>query len=155
MNLIRVIINYWPINAIAIFVAFIVLTKLSHLFPKLWCLCLSAGIIVITVIIAIGLLRCTQVGHLQISNSLGSGTDSIEPILHNIPRIGSFFGRERELNELQNRIVSNTARVININGPPGFGKSKLAIQLGHELVRHHSDILSTVRYIDTESARKS
>ena len=74
---------------------------------------------------------------------------------HNLPRIGSFFGRERELNELQNRILSNTARVININGPPGFGKSKLAVQLGHELVKHHSDVISKVLYIDTERARKS
>ncbi len=73
----------------------------------------------------------------------------------NLPSINSpFFGRAKELNNLKELIISNSVRIININGPPAFGKSRLANQLGHELLQH-SDIIPNIRYIDTVTTRKS
>ncbi|MFD0597014.1 hypothetical protein ACFQZ4_36065 [Catellatospora coxensis] len=45
------------------------------------------------------------------------------------------MGRERELAELS----SATARVRNIHGPGGVGKSALAIRLAHALADEHPD----------------
>ena len=73
----------------------------------------------------------------------------------NIPTINSpYFGRAKELKELKELIISNSIRIININGPPAFGKSRLANQLGHELL-HHSDVIPNIQYIDTATFRKS
>ena len=60
----------------------------------------------------------------------------------------NFAGRENELGELIKLIDfssnPNDFRIVNIIGSPGFGKSTLAIHVGHEMVR--SGIL--VLYID-------
>ena len=73
----------------------------------------------------------------------------------NVPTINSsFFGRAKELKYLKELIISNSISIININGPPAFGKSRLANQLGHELL-HHSDVIPNIRYIDTATFRKS
>ena len=73
----------------------------------------------------------------------------------NVPTINSpFFGRAKELKEVKELIISNAVRIININGPPAFGKSRLANQLGHELL-HHSGVIPNIRYIDTVTSRKS
>ena len=70
----------------------------------------------------------------------------------NLPEInGPFYGRVNELKKLKDEILSNVARIISINGPPAFGKSTMAIKLGHEL----REYISNVRYIDTESTRSS
>ncbi len=70
----------------------------------------------------------------------------------NLPEInGPFYGRANELKKLKGEVLSNLARIISINGPPAFGKSTMAIKLGHELRKSISD----VRYIDTESTRSS
>ena len=73
----------------------------------------------------------------------------------NLPQINSpFFGRTKELEELKQLILTNSARVININGPPAFGKSKLANQLGQELL-NHTDMIPNIRYINTVTTEKS
>ena len=70
----------------------------------------------------------------------------------NLPEInGPFYGRVNELKKLKDEILSNVARIISINGPPAFGKSTMAIKLGHEL----REYVSNMRYIDTESTRSS
>ena len=60
----------------------------------------------------------------------------------------NFAGRENELGELIKLIDfssnPNDFRIVNIIGSPGFGKSTLAIHVGHEMVR--SGVL--VLYID-------
>lgn len=76
------------------------------------------------------------------------------PIQQNLPYIQSpFLGRERDLEMLANLLVSRSAQTININGPPAFGKSTLAIKLGEKLLASKSTTM--VRYIDTESTRPS
>ncbi len=48
----------------------------------------------------------------------------------------NFVGREDEMQELLTRVNFELTeiRIINIVGSPGFGKSTLAIQLGHKLI---------------------
>ena len=74
----------------------------------------------------------------------------------NLPTTNSpFFGRRNHLRDLKEYILSNSAQVININGPPAFGKSRLAIELGHDLRKHHTDHIRTIRYVDTETTRNT
>ncbi|XP_064396948.1 uncharacterized protein LOC135343854 isoform X3 [Halichondria panicea] len=49
---------------------------------------------------------------------------------HNLPRRSSpFFGRENNLSRLTEILLKGNC-IININGPPAFGKSSLAVKLG-------------------------
>ena len=57
----------------------------------------------------------------------------------------NFVGREEEVRELMGFEFSDAhSRVISIVGPPGFGKSTLAIHIGHKMVREGI----TVHYVD-------
>ena len=58
----------------------------------------------------------------------------------------NFVEREAEVRELMNLVDFSDAhsRVISIVGPPGFGKSTLAIHIGHKMVREGI----TVHYVD-------
>ena len=49
----------------------------------------------------------------------------------------NFVGREEDVKEVTRLIdfKNNDIRIVNIIGPPGFGKSTLAIHVGHEMVR--------------------
>lgn len=52
----------------------------------------------------------------------------------NLPIAGSpLVGRERELAELQD-LISGSARLVTVTGPGGTGKTRLALQVGAELV---------------------
>ena len=55
-----------------------------------------------------------------------------------------FVGRENDVRQVLDRVTR--AHIVNINGAPGFGKSALAIHLGHEIVRNGT----SVRYINVE-----
>ena len=46
---------------------------------------------------------------------------------------GTFIGRETELNDVLQLLDFGQSdnRVVSIDGPPGFGKSTLAIKVGH------------------------
>src|SRR5262249_12810670 len=48
--------------------------------------------------------------------------------------ISSFYGRERELAQLTQWVVSEQCRVVSVLGMGGIGKSAVAISLMHELV---------------------
>ena len=50
--------------------------------------------------------------------------------------VSHFSGREEEINDIVHWLdPQNTAvRIVSIVGPPGFGKSSLAIQVGHEMI---------------------
>ena len=75
-------------------------------------------------------------------------------VQHNLPEsTDPFFGRVDDLVKLENLIISSAARIVNINGPPAFGKSTLAIKLGKELLIKYSESIHTVRYVDTETTR--
>ena len=58
----------------------------------------------------------------------------------------TFVGREQELDDLVKSITfsNHDHRIVNIVGPPGIGKTTLAIHLGHKMIRN--GIL--VHYID-------
>lgn len=44
-----------------------------------------------------------------------------------------FTGRKRECEDIISHVVSGSARIVSIWGPPGFGKTSLAITVGHRL----------------------
>ncbi len=53
-----------------------------------------------------------------------------QTVSHNLPcRSSPFFGRENNLSRLTESLLKAN-RIININGPPAFGKSSLAVKLG-------------------------
>ena len=52
---------------------------------------------------------------------------------HNLPpQVTPFVGRETELSELGERLVSPTCRLVTLVGPGGIGKTRLAIQAAWE-----------------------
>ena len=61
-----------------------------------------------------------------------------------LPRVDTFVGREENITGYLD-FTSSDVQVVHIVGPPGFGKSTLAKQIGHMLLRkgvkvHYADI---------------
>ena len=56
---------------------------------------------------------------------------------------GTFVGRETELNDVLQLLDfgHSDTRVVSIDGPPGFGKSTLAIKVGHQMARKGMNVL--------------
>ena len=56
---------------------------------------------------------------------------------------GTFVGRETELNDVLQLLDFDqfNTRVVSIDGPPGFGKSTLAIKVGHRMVHKGINVL--------------
>ena len=50
--------------------------------------------------------------------------------------VSHFSGREKQINDIIHWLDPHNTdvRVVSIVGPPGFGKSSLAIQVGHEMI---------------------
>ncbi|CAB3987867.1 Nephrocystin-3 [Paramuricea clavata] len=44
-----------------------------------------------------------------------------------------FIGRQQECEEIMRVLTSTSAQVVSVSGPPGFGKTSLAIAVGHQL----------------------
>jgi AAA+ ATPase superfamily predicted ATPase len=44
-----------------------------------------------------------------------------------------FIGRQQECEEILRVFTSTSAQVVSVSGPPGFGKTSLAIAVGHQL----------------------
>ncbi|MEA5465687.1 NB-ARC domain-containing protein [Leptothoe sp. PORK10 BA2] len=57
------------------------------------------------------------------------------------PDIEQFYGREPELEQLQTWIVTETAKLINISGPGGHGKTALALALAEQLQTEFESII--------------
>jgi predicted ATPase len=58
-----------------------------------------------------------------------------QPPPHNLPApTSSFIGRERNLNEIAQRIADPTCRLLTLVGPGGIGKTQLAIRAAQMLV---------------------
>jgi len=51
----------------------------------------------------------------------------------NIPEVPSVFGRDRELQQLEERIRINGCRLVALFGAPGIGKTTLAAKLAHQV----------------------
>lgn len=60
-----------------------------------------------------------------------------------------FFGRQESMDEIVSKLVTNSVNLMNINGPLGCGKSLLAVQLGHRLLKEGL----SVSYIDVSDRR--
>ena len=67
-------------------------------------------------------------------------------VYNDLPNIlpNIFIGRSKDIEEIARKI--QTARIVNVNGSPGFGKSSVVIHTGYVLV----DNGVSVRYIDVE-----
>ena len=67
-----------------------------------------------------------------------SETNPLEARITNLPvPLTSFIGRKRELNEVKGKL--NSARLLTLTGPGGSGKTRLAIQLGTDLIDSFKD----------------
>ncbi len=69
------------------------------------------------------------------------------PKPRDLPKLHApFVGRESNMSYLERVLLADSVQVVGINGPPGFGKSTLAIHLGWKMVKN----CFTVGYIDLE-----
>ena len=48
-------------------------------------------------------------------------------------KIPHFFGRQEECKEIQNHLTAGKTRIVNVWGPPAFGKTSVAINVAHLL----------------------
>jgi predicted ATPase/class 3 adenylate cyclase len=63
---------------------------------------------------------------------------SLEAGLHNLPvQLTSFIGREREVDEVRKHLAAT--RVLNLVGPGGIGKTRLALQAASDLADSYPD----------------
>ena len=63
-----------------------------------------------------------------------------EAVFNNVPiATGTFWGRERELQELSNLIAQPNHRLITLVAPGGMGKTRLAIELAHQIAGDFAD----------------
>ena len=51
------------------------------------------------------------------------------------PMVAHFIGRQQKVEDISRTLTSASARLVSVSGPPGFGKTSLAIAVGHQL-RH-------------------
>ena len=68
---------------------------------------------------------------------------------HNLPFLDPtlpFVGRESDVRNVTDNLVSNQVSIVGISGSPAFGKSTLAIHIGYEVVKNHI----TVGYINAD-----
>jgi predicted ATPase len=73
----------------------------------------------------------------------------------NLPReLTSFVGRSRELAELSQLLLREPRRLVTVVGPPGTGKTRLALRLSREL-RDRGTLPGGAWFVDLESARTS
>jgi predicted ATPase/class 3 adenylate cyclase/Tfp pilus assembly protein PilF len=82
-------------------------------------------------------IRLYQLQHAEIPEDF-PGPRSLETVLHNLPtQLTSFIGRDREINEV--RKLLSTTRMLNLTGPGGVGKTRLALQAAVELIETFTD----------------
>jgi non-specific serine/threonine protein kinase len=71
---------------------------------------------------------------------------------HNLPaQVTSFIGRQREIAEIQN-LLANT-RLLTLSGPPGTGKTRLALQVALQVLQHFDDGVYFVELAPIRDAR--
>jgi predicted ATPase len=76
---------------------------------------------------------------------------SLDALSNNLPtQLTSFIGREREIAEVKTMLA--TARLVTLTGAGGSGKTRLALQLGADLLEHFSD---GVWFVDLASLEDS
>ena len=59
-------------------------------------------------------------------------------VVHNLPaQITSFVGRQREITEVKNLLAGS--RLLTLSGPPGTGKTRLALQVASQVLHQFED----------------
>ena len=94
----------------------------THTHKDWWCYLFSVVLIILTIVSFFYWSTLTNAYHPK-----------------TLPHISeNFVGRKEDINEIIKLInfKKSDLRIINIIGPPGFGKSTLAIHVGHEMVRN-------------------
>ncbi len=85
----------------------------------------------------------TRVLYEQLSKGLGSSSPAVSqlpigskpPATDNLPRqLTTFIGREREVAEVKRLLTSTPSRLVTLTGSGGCGKTRLALQVGQELL---------------------
>ena len=73
-------------------------------------------------------------------------TSECTVVFSDLPNVQSslFVGRDRDIDEICEKV--QRSNIVNVNGPPGFGKSSVVIHAGYKLVKNGT----SVRYIDVE-----
>ncbi|MEZ4670403.1 MAG: LuxR C-terminal-related transcriptional regulator [Anaerolineae bacterium] len=67
-------------------------------------------------------------------------------LTHNLPvHPTPFVGRQSELQEITRLLADSNCRLLTLLGPGGIGKTRLAVQVGHELTNTSSSSLSSLR----------
>jgi DNA-binding SARP family transcriptional activator/tetratricopeptide (TPR) repeat protein len=88
------------------------------------------------------------------AEALGAGSaPSIVSVGRQLPAdIGDFVGRTTELNRLRTAMLGPGPRLAAISGPPGVGKTALAVRAGHTLAPHFPDgqLFATLHGTTTE-----
>jgi predicted ATPase/DNA-binding CsgD family transcriptional regulator len=75
---------------------------------------------------------------LGLLNSPSGAESSVPQSTHNLPApITSFIGRSRELSELTGLL--RASRLVTLTGPPGTGKTRLALEVAAALLEHYQD----------------
>ncbi|CAB3993851.1 WD repeat-containing alr2800 [Paramuricea clavata] len=49
------------------------------------------------------------------------------------PMVPHFIGRQQKIEDISHALTSTSAWLVSVSGPPGFGKTSLAIAVGHQL----------------------
>ena len=49
------------------------------------------------------------------------------------PMVPHFVGRQQKVEDISRALTSTSAQVVSVSGPPGFGKTSLAIAVGYQL----------------------
>lgn len=79
--------------------------------------------------------RARALGLLEIDTA-----DPLQRVQHNLPADTlPFIGREREVHEFKQQLTSEKYRLITILGPGGIGKTRLAVEVGRQLLGYFMD----------------
>ncbi len=77
---------------------------------------------------------------------------SLDARPNNLPtQVSEFFGREEELTSIRSMVAKPGTRLVTLTGPGGTGKTRLALQVGADLVERYRD---GVFFVDLSSERQ-
>ncbi|KAL9973819.1 hypothetical protein ACROYT_G020322 [Oculina patagonica] len=65
-----------------------------------------------------------------------SGSKTFRPRSNLPPKVPHFTGRETDCDEIVGLMTSESTRLVSVWGSPGFGKTSIAIAVGHHLKAH-------------------